>query len=444
MDMNRRQFLGTLAAGTAAVAGCTSKKEEELKDEYTSQIEPPKGKMTYRTNPTTKDKVSILGYGMMRLPYRKGDKEKGEPDEVINQEQVNKLVDYAMAHGVNYYDTSPAYCQGHSEESTGIALSRYKRSDYFVATKLSNFSPETWSREKSIEMYHNSMKYLQVDYIDYYLLHAIGMGGMESLNGRYIDNGILDYLVEERKAGRIRNLGFSYHGDIKVFDYLLSQHDKYHWDFVQIEMNYLDWNFADEMSSSNTDAVYLYGELVKRGIPAVIMEPLLGGRLANLPRFLVEKMKERNAKGSVASWAFRYAGTPEGVLTVLSGMTYMEHLVDNLLTYCPLKPIDKEEDEFLQYVARQIVNMQTVPCTNCKYCMPCPYGVNIPAIFVHYNKCKNEGTLPMDATSADFSRLRRQYLISFDRNIEKLRQPQHCIGCEECMSHCPQGIRIPE
>ena len=444
MDMNRRQFLGTLAAGTAAVAGCTSKKEEELKDEYTSQIEPPKGKMTYRTNPTTKDKVSILGYGMMRLPYRKGDKEKGEPDEVINQEQVNKLVDYAMAHGVNYYDTSPTYCQGHSEESTGIALSRYKRSDYFVATKLSNFSPETWSREKSIEMYHNSMKYLQVDYIDYYLLHAIGMGGMESLNGRYIDNGILDYLVEERKAGRIRNLGFSYHGDIKVFDYLLSQHDKYHWDFVQIEMNYLDWNFADEMSSSNTDAVYLYGELVKRGIPAVIMEPLLGGRLANLPRFLVEKMKERNAKGSVASWAFRYAGTPEGVLTVLSGMTYMEHLVDNLLTYCPLKPIDKEEDEFLQYVARQIVNMQTVPCTNCKYCMPCPYGVNIPAIFVHYNKCKNEGTLPMDATSADFSRLRRQYLISFDRNIEKLRQPQHCIGCEECMSHCPQGIRIPE
>lgn len=444
MDMNRRQFLGTLAAGTAAVAGCTSKKEEELKDEYTSQIEPPKGKMTYRTNPTTKDKVSILGYGMMRLPYRKGDKEKGEPDEVINQEQVNKLVDYAMAHGVNYYDTSPAYCQGHSEESTGIALSRYKRSDYFVATKLSNFSPETWSREKSIEMYHNSMKYLQVDYIDYYLLHAIGMGGMESLNGRYIDNGILDYLVEERKAGRIRNLGFSYHGDIKVFDYLLSQHDKYHWDFVQIELNYLDWNFADEMSSSNTDAVYLYGELVKRGIPAVIMEPLLGGRLANLPRFLVEKMKERNAKGSVASWAFRYAGTPEGVLTVLSGMTYMEHLVDNLLTYCPLKPIDKEEDEFLQYVARQIVNMQTVPCTNCKYCMPCPYGVNIPAIFVHYNKCKNEGTLPMDATSADYSRLRRQYLISFDRNIEKLRQPQHCIGCGECMSHCPQGIRIPE
>lgn len=443
MDITRRKFLTTLAAGTAALAGCTSSKEKELKDEYTQQVEPPTGKMTYRTNPTTGDKVSILGYGMMRLPELEKEKQTKESG-VLDQEQINRLVDYALEHGVNYFDTSPAYCQGFSESATGKALSRHKREDYLVATKLSNFSPESQSREASIEMYHNSMKYLQVDYIDYYLLHGIGMGGMEALEARYLNNGLLDYLLEERKAGRIRNLGFSYHGDIEVFDYLLSENDKYHWDFVQIEMNYLDWRYADEQSEVNTDAEYLYSELQELGIPAVIMEPLLGGRLSNLPRNLVREMKKREPEKSVASWAFRYAGTPEGVLTVLSGMTYMEHLKDNLLTYCPLKPISKEEDEFLQHIADKLIEMENIPCNNCKYCMPCPYGVDIPGIFTHYNKCMNEGTLPMDAEDEDFQKLRREYLISLGRAVDKTRQPMHCIGCGQCVEHCPQSIRIPQ
>ena len=445
--MDRRKFLkifGGSALTTAAVmTGCKSKKETKAVEEYKQQVEPPTDQMTYRTNPTTKDKVSLLGYGMMRLPTIEGSAARESKAE-IDQEQVNRLVDYAIEHGVNYFDTSPVYCQGLSERSTGIALSRHKRSEYFVATKLSNFNPATQSREESIRMYRDSFKELQVSYIDYYLLHSVGGGGMEAFSKRYLDNGMLDFCVEERKAGRIRNLGFSYHGDIEVFDWLLSMHDKYHWDFVQIELNYLDWDFADEINQRNTDARYLYGELQKRGIPSVIMEPLLGGRLANLPQYLVTQLKERAPEKSAASWAFRYAGTPEGVLTVLSGMTYMEHLKDNLLSYCPLEPLTQDEMTFLDRdIAKKIVGLENIPCNDCKYCMPCPYGIDIPAIFVHYNKCKNEGSLPNNQEDPEYRKLRRNYLIGLDRTVPRMRQADHCIGCGQCESHCPQNIRIP-
>ena len=441
-DISRRSFLKLLGGGavtTAAVlTGCKSNKDIKAVQEYKQQVEPPVGKMTYRINPKTKEKVSILGYGMMRLPS------KTENQDDYDQEMINRQVDYAIEHGVNYFDTSPVYCQGKSEACTGIALSRHKRSEYFVATKLSNFNPATQSREGSIAMYRKSMADLRVDYIDYYLLHGIGGGGMENLHKRYLDNGMLDFLLEEREAGRIRNLGFSYHGDIEVFDYLLSEHDKYKWDFVQIELNYLDWDYANEINDRNTDASYLYAELQKRHIPAVIMEPLLGGRLANLPQYIATELKQHDPERSIASWAFRYAGTPEGVLTVLSGMTYMEHLKDNLLSYCPLKPLTKVQMEYLQGdIAKKIVGLSNIPCNDCKYCMPCPYGIDIPAIFVHYNKCKNEGTLPRDKGDENYREMRRQYLIGLDRAVPKLRQADHCIGCGQCEPHCPQNIRIP-
>lgn len=437
--MDRRDFLKYIGASSAAalVAACTGKKpEQKAAEEYKQQVEPPTGQMTYRKN-LKGEEVSLLGYGMMRLPT------KVDNDGEFDQEMINRQVDYAIEHGVNYFDTSPVYCQGKSEHCTGIALSRHKRSEYLVATKLSNFNPKFWSREASIEMYRNSMKELQVDYIDYYLLHAVG-GGMEEFQHRYVENGIMDFLLKEREAGRIRNLGFSFHGYKNVFDEVLAMNDIYHWDFVQIELNYLDWDYADEINKRNVDASYLYSELQKVGIPAVIMEPLLGGRLAKLPQYLVNELKQRAPERSVASWAFRYAGTPEGVLTVLSGMTFMEHLKDNLLSYCPLKPLSDEEMEYLHDdIAKKIVGLENIPCNDCKYCMPCPYGVDIPGIFVHYNKCKNEGILPRDAGDEEYRKNRRNYLISLDRSVPRSRQADHCIGCGQCEPHCPQNIRIP-
>ena len=434
--INRRDFLKMLGAtglagGAAAISGCKNVSSTESN-----------GEMTCRVNPGTGDKVSLLGYGMMRLP------QTGEAaDAPVDQEMVNRQIDYALEHGINYFDTSPAYCEGLSEKATGDALKRYDRSSYFIATKLSNFAPETWSREASIEMFENSLKELQTDYVDYLLLHAIGTGsGMKEFYSRFIDNGILDYLVEQKAAGRIRNLGFSYHGDVAVFDRALAWHDegKYHWDFVQIELNYLDWEHAKQINPENTDAKYLYAELHKRHIPVVVMEPLLGGRLAKVPDFISTKLRQREPERSIASWAFRFAGTPEDVLCVLSGMTYMEHLIDNTRTFSPLVPISEEENRFLMGVASDIVDLKNIPCTGCRYCMPCPYGLNIPAIFAHYNKCINEGNFPNHGPEdPDYKRARRVFLIGYDRSVPKLRQASHCIACGQCVSHCPQRIAIP-
>ena len=434
--INRRDFLKVLGAtglagGAAAISGCKNVSSTESN-----------GEMTCRVNPGTGDKVSLLGYGMMRLP------QTGEAaDAPVDQEMVNRQIDYALEHGINYFDTSPAYCEGLSEKATGDALKRYDRSSYFIATKLSNFAPETWSREASIEMFENSLKELQTDYVDYLLLHAIGTGsGMKEFYSRFIDNGILDYLVEQKAAGRIRNLGFSYHGDVAVFDRALAWHDegKYHWDFVQIELNYLDWEHAKQINPENTDAKYLYAELHKRHIPVVVMEPLLGGRLAKVPDFISTKLRQREPERSIASWAFRFAGTPEDVLCVLSGMTYMEHLIDNTRTFSPLVPISEEENRFLMGVASDIVDLKNIPCTGCRYCMPCPYGLNIPAIFAHYNKCINEGNFPNHGPEdPDYKRARRVFLIGYDRSVPKLRQASHCIACGQCVSHCPQRIAIP-
>ena len=450
-NIGRREFLRRLGLGASAVAvpalfnACDSKKEQATAtSSFKADGEIPTDSMTYRTTPSTGDKVSILGYGCMRWPTKQV--ENGAPgEEEIDQETVNKLVDKAIAHGVNYFDTSPAYCKGKSEEATGKALSRHPRDSYFIATKLSNFAPQTWSREASMTMYENSRKYLQTDYIDYMLLHAIGMGGdgMKEFEERYINNGMLEFLANEREAGRIRNLGFSYHGDIAVFDRALAEHDKWKWDFVQIQMNYLDWQHAKEMNPRNTNAEYLYGELEKRGIPAVIMEPLLGGRLSKVPDHIAARLLQREPERSVASWAFRYAGSHPGVLTVLSGMTYMDHLEDNLRTYCPLVELNDEEKEFLYETANLMMNYPTVACNDCKYCMPCPYGLDIPAIFVHYNKCVNEGNVPESRQAANYRDARRAFLIGYDRSVPKLRQADHCVGCGQCAPHCPQGIDIP-
>lgn len=440
-EISRRNFLKTLGAGsvatTAALYGC--KPDNKVSGQGGSPGEVPTDKMTYRTTPTTGDKVSLLGYGCMRWPLRQ--KPDGSGEE-IDQEAVNELVDYALAHGVNYFDVAPTYVRGWSEVATGIALKRHPRDKFFIATKLSTHreDPQLRTFQGSKALYERSFRNLQVDYIDYYLLHATGLGGMKAVRERFYDNGILDFLLKEREAGRIRNLGWSFHGDIEAFDFLLSQHEVVKWDFVQIQLNYIDWLHA---SGWNTNAEYLLGELEKRNIPAVIMEPLLGGRLSRLSSQALNLLKQLRPEDSAASWAFRYAGTPQSVLTVLSGMVYMEHLQENIRTYSPLDPITGQEYDALEKVTEIMLNDEYVQCTECQYCMPCPYGLDIPGIFGHYNRIVSSDKRLRSSKDENYKEARRAFLVGYDRSVPKLRQANHCIGCEICKPHCPQTIDIP-
>ncbi len=344
----------------------------------------------------------------------------------------------------------------------GIALSRHPRSSYLIDTKMSNMSAETATREGSMQMFHQSLERLQTDYLDFYMLHCVGLpmrgkdgqriDAMSAFKARFEENGILDWLMEQREKGVIRNLGFSYHGDVNVFDYALSLHSKVHWDQVLIQHNYVNWRHASSLAedgNGDANSEYLYNQLADRDIPVFVMEPLLGGRLASLPQFATDELKRRAPEKSLASWSFRFSGNQPRVLTVLSGMTYMEHLQDNIRTYSPHVPLTAEEEAMLLDIANRYADYPMIPCTNCQYCMPCPYGVDIPGVFAHYNKSINDGLLATEeqADSEErkaYRRARREYLIGYDRAVGREHQADHCIGCGKCLHDCPQSINIPK
>ena len=434
--LGRRNFLGILGAGAAVSAatlvGC-GHAGHGSKGGQGSDV--PTDRMSYRTDPKTGKRVSLLGYGCMRLPKVPKPDATGDTNR-IDQEAVNASVDYALAHGINYFDTSPRYCMGQSEHAMGIALSRHPRDRYLVATKMSNFDAK--SREESLAMYQNSLRELRVDYFDYYLVHAVG--NYKIYKERYLDNGVLDFMLKEREAGRIRNLGWSFHGEKAFFDYMMSCGVK--WDFVLIQSNYFDWKSA--LGSSNVNAKYLYDELVRLNVPAMIMEPLLGGRLARPHHKAQMLLKQADPAASIASWAFRFAGSMPDVLTVLSGMTFVEHMQDNIRSFSPLRPITGSESALLDRVAEIMLKYPNINCTGCQYCMPCPYGIDIPGVFGHYNRCLNEGDFPDNAKDPSFRQARRAFLVGFDRSVPRLRQAQHCTGCGICLKRCPQSIHIPD
>lgn len=373
-------------------------------------------------------RISLLGYGAMRLPVKGGE---------IDQEQLNRQVKLMLDGGINYFDTSPAYCRGRSEASLGKALkaSGYARKDYVIATKLSNFASSQFPLEKCKEMFENSLKALQTDYVDNYLLHSIGNNGFQTFSKRYLENGALDWCVRLREEGRIKNLGFSYHGDPKTFEWCMENHEKYKWDFCLIQMNYVDWRHAKEINKANLNAEYLYGELTKRKIPVAIMEPLLGGRLARYNYAIANELSLVDPDSSLAKWAFRFCGSFPNVMTVLSGMSSIEHMEENIATFSPLKPCTKRELAALERAAEAMLKLNTIPCTDCKYCMPCPYGLDIPQLFRFRNDILSAKVKPSDA---EVLKLYRQMIP------EALRRAEHCTGCGICSSHCPQRINIPK
>jgi len=404
--------------------------------------------MTAMTTRLTKDgrKVSLLGYGAMRLPTvdglnaagRVGGKPiPGTSRADIDQKLLDSQVKYMLDQGVTYFDTSPAYCMGRSETHLGRALkaSGYARGAYMLATKLSNFAPQQFPLDECRKMFEKSLEYLKTDYIDNYLLHSVGNGGFKMFSQRYLENGALDWCLKLRQEKRIRNLGFSFHGDPKVFEWCLDHHGEYKWDFCQIQMNYVDWRHAKEVNARNLDAKYLYERLTALKIPIVVMEPLLGGRLARYNYAIAKELVPLDPEATLAKWALRFCGTFPNVTTILSGMTRTEHIEENVVTCSPMKPCSETELAALERAAVALLRLNTIPCNCCNYCMPCPYGLDIPAIFTFRNTVLTSKTRPTA----------REALRMYAKAVpEDLRRAEHCTGCGRCNPHCPQSIDIPK
>jgi len=439
-DMSRRSFLQKVGKGMGAAFAMSMMEPLQMFSKNLRPVSPQgadgvgENRMTYRQQQGSGEQISLLGFGMMRLPN--------------NQEEVNQLVDYAIEHGVNYFDTAPMYMGGQSEVITGNALSRHPRDKFFVATKMSNQNRRLWSFSESKRMYEQSFERLKVDHIDYYLLHSIGNGGMDTLNQRFFDNGLLEFLLKEREAGRIKHLGFSYHGDIRPFDYLLENNDKFHWDFVQIQMNFLDWRHASLNKGGwkvDADAEYLYNKCEKTGVQCVIMEPLRGGSFGRMASELTDRLQAVRPNDSTARWAFRWVGSYPNVLTTLSGMNRMDHLQENVATFSPLEKCSEAENALLAEIADSMMGYPTIPCTTCAYCMPCPYGVDIPGNFAYYNEAVNNHILPLpEKEAADYAARRQQFADGLAKALPKTDSgARSCTDCEECLAKCPQQIRIP-
>ena len=373
----------------------------------------------------------------MRLPtvdggHANGWAIDGYSGKAIDQELFNSQVKLMLEKGITYFDTSPAYCRGESEKCLGIALEKsgYKREDYVIATKLSNFSAKQYPLAECKKMFENSLKALRTDYIDNYLLHNVGNGGFETFKKRYLDNGAADWCLELRQKRRIRNLGFSFHGDRRAWDWCIENHAKYKWDFALIQMNYVDWLHAKELSERNLDAKYLYDTLTALKIPVVVMEPLLGGRLARYNWSLADNLTPLDPEASLASWALRFCGSFDNVMCILSGMTYSAHIEENAAVFSPLKKLTSREFAALEDAAVAMLALNTIPCNRCDYCMPCPYGLDIPGILTFRNETRLSA---------------KEILAAYKKAIpEPLRRAEHCTGCGRCNSHCPQSIDIPK
>jgi len=399
--------------------------------------------MTYRVHPPSGDKVSLLGFGCMRFPVLPT--ATAPSGSEIDEAEVFRQVDYAIAHGVNYFDTAWRYHGGNSEVVTGKALKRHPRKSFFLADKMPGVLKPSLDEAKNI--FKTQLERCQVEYFDYYLLHSIST--LALYKQVYEENGVLEYLLQEKAAGRIRNLGWSFHGTEEAMDHILAQNPK--WDFAMVQLNYHDilhQYIPASITRRNLDgtpaqAKWVLDKVSAAAIPTIIMEPLLGGRLARMNRKAIAIMRAALPNASPASWAFRYAAQLPNVFTVLSGMTAMDHLRDNLVTYSPCEPLSDSETRVLQNALDIFVNQLNIPCTNCGYCMPCAYGVDIPGIFTHYNNCADDETVPSNDGTRQDEKKRKIFLAGHDRAIPDLRQAIRCTGCGQCTPHCPQRIDIP-
>jgi predicted aldo/keto reductase-like oxidoreductase len=398
---------------------------------------PAGSKIDTRTWDKMGETLGMLGLGCMRLPTKGGGGGGFGRRQPLDQEAVNAMVDYAIAHGVNYFDTAPAY--GESEVVTGKALSRHPRSAYKIATKISNMGGNA-TLEAGKQMFETSLKNLQVDYIDFLLLH--NLQNVAGFNSRFRDNGLFKWLLEQRAKGRIKHLGFSFHGTNADLPGLVELYD---WDFVQIQLNYADWKDMSRGwggSGGTTSSEYLYNYLVGKGIPVLVMEPVKGGALANVSEGVAAVMRERHPNLTPAANALTYVGSLPGVMVTLSGMSNMAQLKENVSLFTDFKPFDEKEMAFMMTVADLYKSKGQIPCTACSYCMPCPAGVDIPGNFKVFNSA-SDALLVTEASRKDIVDKQKAFLKLYNAQPKAVRADA-CVSCNACLPKCPQHISIPQ
>lgn len=356
--------------------------------------------------------LSALGMGCMRLPVIDGD------DAKVDEAATFQMVDEAMAGGVNYYDTAWGYHNGNSELALGKALARYPREKFYIADKFPGYDLANMPKVK--EIFEEQLKKCQVDHFDFYLFHNVCEMNIDAyLDPKY---GIYDYLMEQKKNGRIRHLGFSCHGAMPVLKRFLEAYGK-DMEFCQLQLNYIDWTFQ-----GGKEKVDLLNEY---RIPVWVMEPLRGGKLASLAPEDEAKLKALRPDEGIPAWAFRYLQSIPSVVVTLSGMSNMEQMKENIATFETDKPLNETELETLHAIAQGMVKKIVLPCTACHYCTShCPQGLDIPNLLSLYNEhCFTQGgfiaPMALSAIPAD-------------------KQPSACIGCRSCEAVCPQGIKISE
>lgn len=357
-------------------------------------------------------KLSALGMGAMRLPVVDGD------DSKIDEAAAFAMVDEAMARGVNYYDTAWGYHNGNSELVMGKALARHPREKFYLATKFPGYDLSNMGKVE--EIFEKQLEKCQVEYFDFYLFHNVCEMNIDAyLDPKY---GTYDYLLAQKKNGRIRHLGFSAHGDYDVMKRFLEAYGK-DMEFCQIQLNYLDWDFQDAKRKVEL--------LDQWNIPVWVMEPLRGGKLASLAPENEAKLKALRPDEGIPAWAFRYLQSIPSVVVTLSGMSNMEQMKENIATFETDKPLNETELETLHAIAQGMVKKIVLPCTACHYCTShCPQGLDIPNLLSLYNEhCFTQGgfiaPMALSAIPAD-------------------KQPSACIGCRSCEAVCPQGIKISE